>query len=320
MYLTLFDFEINHVPADKHQAPNGLSCWKCSPKDSEEEYLDTFIGSSKLISPHYPESPLLLLSTQYLLPATAPDFASELLTSLMSTIGSIPETAFGVFDSPTSMSTVCRVDIDEDDCEHDELVARIHRYSGFAFDPAFHNPENKHSSLIDHMLLKSTDSMTYTGHEFEHHNVKSWMWSEVSLGNEVCEVEIVSYGSEYMAGLREGVSPPVAHDPHMHPGVSYTPEHPMSRCDYDDIDYKHVRASNIATISHIHGRQEGEPEGLFDNLLCYLKDDILPNFKNAQEQRAFVKCVHSFIIHNGRLWKTEKNGRSPHLVITDKAR
>ena len=48
MYLSLFDFEINHVPAEKHLAPDGLSCRKQSIEDLEEEdaeaYLDKFFG------------------------------------------------------------------------------------------------------------------------------------------------------------------------------------------------------------------------------------------------------------------------------------
>jgi hypothetical protein len=50
MYLTLFKFEINHVPAEKHKAPDGLSRRRCSPEDSDSEdaetYLDNFIGTA----------------------------------------------------------------------------------------------------------------------------------------------------------------------------------------------------------------------------------------------------------------------------------
>ena len=126
------------------------------------------------------------------------------------------------------MSTVCGLSLDEDDDLHDDLVARIRRYNGFAFDPAFHDAEKPEGSLVDHSLLKSTDSTTYTGHEFEHRKVAMTTWVEVSLGEDIHEVEVTSYGYEYMSNLAEGKSLPILHDPHMHHGVSYMPDHPTS--------------------------------------------------------------------------------------------
>jgi hypothetical protein len=53
LYLSLFDFEVNHVSADKHIAPDGLSRRKRSLLDSDEEdaedYLNRFIGLSSLV-------------------------------------------------------------------------------------------------------------------------------------------------------------------------------------------------------------------------------------------------------------------------------
>ena len=114
-----------------------------------------------------------------------------------------------------------------------------------------------------------------------------------------------------MSGLAEGESPPVLHDLHMHPGMSYMPDHPTSRQCYKDVEYHHVNVRTIATISHIHRWQEGEPEGLWDTMLRYLKDNILPEFESPQWHRAFLKRSHNFITHNERLWKTEKRGHSP---------
>ena len=52
-YLLLFDFDMKHVKADNHKAPNGLSWQPRSAKDSDdddaEEFLDCFIGNSKWI-------------------------------------------------------------------------------------------------------------------------------------------------------------------------------------------------------------------------------------------------------------------------------
>jgi hypothetical protein len=59
---------------------------------------------------------------------------------------------------------------------------------------------------------------------------------EITLGNEAFEVEVTTYGYEYMSELREGESTPILHDPVMHSGVSYSPEHPTSRQNYEDVD------------------------------------------------------------------------------------
>ena len=189
-------------------------------------------------------------------------YTKEFLNSLMDSQRTIPETLFGEYNSPTSMSTMCSLTLDNDDDLHDDLVTCIRKYNGFSFDPAFHNAEKQEGSLIDHSLLKSTDSMTYTGHKFEHRKVATTTWVEVSLGEDIHEVEVTSYGYEYMSDLVEGESPPILHDPHMHHGVLYTPDHPMLRQNYEDIKYWDVDVVDITTISHVHGQQEGEPEGL----------------------------------------------------------
>ena len=182
------------------------------------------------------------------------------------------------------MSTVCGLSLDKDDDLHDDLVARIRKYNGFAFDPAFHDAEKPEGSLVDHSLLKSTDSTTYTGHKFEHQKVPTTTWVEVSIGEEIRGVEVTSYGYKYMSDLAEGESPPILHDPHMQPGISYMPDHPTSRWCYEDIEYQNLDIADIAMISHVHGRQEGEPDGLWVSMLHYLKDDILPEFESAQQR------------------------------------
>jgi hypothetical protein len=306
MYLSLFEFEINHVPAEKHLAPDGLSRRKHSPLDSDEEdaeeYLDKFIGCTDVMSTGHP-----FLSTSSI-------FSTELFSSLMETLRPLPEAVYGTYDTPTSMSTICGIELDEDDEEHDALVARIRKYNGFAFDPAFFDPERREGSLVDHSLLKSTDSTTYTGHEFEDRHTPYSFWTEVSLCDDVFKVEVTSYGYEYMTDLVDGEFPPVPHDPDMHPGISYSPDHPTSRRKYVDVD----PSGRIATISHIHGRQEGEPDGIWAQLLLYLKDGALPTeCDDSSLLRKFLKRARNFIVHDERLWKMEKKGGSPRLVITD---
>jgi hypothetical protein len=125
---------------------------------------------------------------------------------------------------------------------------------------------------LDHTLLKSTDSTTYTGHEFEHRKVPNPAQVEVMLDEETFEIEVIAYGYEYMAEIKDGEPQPLLHDPYMHPGASYWSNHPMSRRGYEDVD----RLGNIQTVTHEHERQEGEPEGIWEQILRYLKDDELP--------------------------------------------
>lgn len=51
-YLQLFDFELKHIPAEKHRAPDGLSRRRQSEEDSEESdgetQLDKFIGAARV--------------------------------------------------------------------------------------------------------------------------------------------------------------------------------------------------------------------------------------------------------------------------------
>ena len=286
MYLSLFEFEINHVPCEKHQAPDGLSYRKRSPEDSEEEnaeeYLDKFIGS---MTANEEDSPLLLLSTRYhLSPIKTPNFSMELCSSLMASICCIPDAPFGTYDSPTSMRTVCVMETNENNVWHDDTVREIQQYDRVSFDPAFHDCKRVVGSLFDHSLLKSTDLLTYTGHKFEYRNAPSWTWVEVELGGEICQLEVKSCGYEYMTGLKEGELPPLEHDPYMHPGMSCSLDRPSSQHNYSLIKHENVDEATIRMISHTHGKQEGEPEGLWNELLCSLKDGVLPISKTATEQ------------------------------------
>jgi hypothetical protein len=305
MYLTLSEFEVNHVPADKHQAPDSLSCRKPSPLDSEEsdaeDYLDKFIGSTRIEKTKD-------------LPGTHTASSTTPFPPMMPIPRSTPDTPYGTYDTHTSMSTISGIGLDEDNVEHNDLVAQIQRYNGFAFNPAYYDPNKRTGSLIDHTLLKSTDYTTYTGHEFEDRNMPWTTWTQVHLGDESFEVEITSYGYEYMSSLREGESPPDLHKTWMYSGVSYSCGHLTSRVRYEDVNAK----GEIKTISHICGHQESEPKGIWEQLFLYLKDGKLPaNCGDMNKRQKFLKRAGGFIVHDERLWKTEKKGRSPRLVITD---
>lgn len=56
LYISLFDFTLNHVPAQSHQGPDGLSRRKKAEDDSEdsdaEEFLDRYVGANVV---HWPK-------------------------------------------------------------------------------------------------------------------------------------------------------------------------------------------------------------------------------------------------------------------------
>jgi len=70
-YIALFDYEMHHVPAQSHAAVDGLSRWKHTPEDSEDEdaedFLDKFIASAHVETPLSFASFTNFLSSQSLL-------------------------------------------------------------------------------------------------------------------------------------------------------------------------------------------------------------------------------------------------------------
>ena len=62
-YIALFDYVMNHVPAQSHAGADGLSRRRRTPEDSEdedaEEYLDKFMGSGLLVSSPPPSFSLI---------------------------------------------------------------------------------------------------------------------------------------------------------------------------------------------------------------------------------------------------------------------
>lgn len=298
-YLSLFDFEICHVPAEKHKAPDGLSRRRRAPEDSGEEdaneYLDKIMGSAKAISPSSPSHSSF--DENFLSHPNTPDCLTDSVEILRISMRCTPVTPFGEYETSTVMATISILELDEEDDQHDAEIASIRKYRGFDFDPAWWNYDKTEGTLLTFSLLKSTDSTTYTGHEFEHCHVPTRKWVEIALGNETFNVEVVSYGYEYMTGLRTGESHPQDHDLTMLHYRSYSAQHPTARMGYEDVALKDE--SDIATISHVHGRKEGEQLGYWDDMLSYLKDNVSPFFATASEQRAFLKRSNNFIVHDG---------------------
>ena len=239
------------------------------------------MGSVSAINPD--ESPLFSLTVPYQLPPTdTPNFSTRVLETLQSIMRPMPRTPCGEYKTSTCMSAISILELDEDDDQNDPMVAKIRKYKGFDFEPARWDEDEVEGTLLTYSLLKSTDSTTYTGHEFEYRNVPTTTWVEVTLGEEMFSVEVTSYGYEYMTNLREGESLPFDHDQGMLHYVSYLAQFPTSRMKYEDVRLTSPR--DIATISHEHGQKEGECPGIWDDMLRYLKDNLLPTFASALER------------------------------------
>ena len=160
LYLSLFDFEVNHVSADKHTAPDGLSRRKRSPLDSNEEdvedYLDRFIGLSSLVG----ESPLHHLLTLVSRGTdTTYNYMPSFMEGIVDMLRSNPAIPFGDYTTATTIDTLSIPWLDDEDTQHDEQVTRIHEYNGFGYDPSLQDPTSLKGSLITHVLLKSYESL-----------------------------------------------------------------------------------------------------------------------------------------------------------------
>ena len=312
MYLSLFDFEVNHVAADKHQAPDGLSRRRRSNQDSDdedaEEYLDKFIGSVKGSCP-LPSFPLTCLSLTAL--------ATNCLDLIMSSFRPRLRVPYADFGSPTNMSTVSSFQFDEEDHLHNADVGAIYNYNGFGFDPSRLDLAQCKGNLLMWSLLKSTDSLSYTGHEFENRHTPTTTTVEFLLGEELIELETTTYGYEYMSRLCKGAPPVTFVNSYNTAGPIGAQECTDTRRNYEDVDPK----GHIACISHAYGTKDFESPEHWQEILAYLKDGIIPErCENLRERKKFLSRTRVFVFHDGRLWKLQRGGKTPRLVITDLVR
>jgi hypothetical protein len=179
------------------------------------------------------------------------------------------------------MSTVSSFQFDEEDDIHDANVAAIKQYNGFGFDPSRLDLAQVKGNLLMWSLLKSTDSLTYTGHEFENRHTPSTTTVECLLGEESVELEVVTYGYEYMSRLRKGAPPISTFDTICGAGHIDAMERTDTRQNYEDVDPN----GPIACISHAYGTADYESPELWQEILAYLKDGTEPGRCNTLKER-----------------------------------
>jgi len=206
------------------------------------------------------------------------------------------------------MSTITIPQFDEQDHLHDENVKSIHQYNGLGFDPTLSNLTQRNGSLIVASLLRSTDSLTYTSHEFENRHMPSYETVTVALGGEEFQIEITEYGYKYMLNLQEGAPAPTVFDSKRYSG-KISPHQWTDTChDYGDVDPN----GYIACISHTAGVRDFESPELWKEIHAYLKDGILPTrYKSTTEQKHFLSQTRPFLLHDECLWKLGNGGKPP---------
>jgi hypothetical protein len=310
MYLSLFDFEVKHVAADKHLAPDGLSRRRRSAEDSEDEdaniYLEKFMGNTTVNpsfrTPPFKPSEVLTIAIR------------ETFDSMVASRRPRPRVTFGDWVTPSILANINVPRFDDQDFLHDDNTKRIHRYDSRGFDPSYAISTQNKGGLISSSLLRSTDTLTYTGHEFENRKTPTCEIVGISLGEEEFTMEITTYGYEYMTGPIKGESLLMEPLSETCPGGSSLCVRYGTREDYENVD----PAGVIACISHTYGVKDLEPPELWREMKAYLKDGMLPSrCENQKERKLFLSRTRNFMVHDDRLWKIGSGGQCPRLVITD---
>jgi hypothetical protein len=311
MYLSLFDFEINHVPADKHHASDGLSRRRRAPEDSEDEdadeYLEKFMGFITLV--RGPSREILLTFSPRDQNHPSPAFSFTMPFRPM------PEVPFGDYSSPTTLSTLAVPWINQNDEVQGRAAFVTQHLAKLGQNPFSWDPKNADGTLLTRSLLSTIDPFYYTGHEFENRKVASFGVVKVLLGEEWFEMEVVTYGYEFMSGPKPGA-----------PTLSLFDENPAESTRFGYLmrtdtrkDYEEVSPDGyIACISHAFGTKDLDSSKMWDEIKTYLKDGLVPSWcVSLKEKQKFLGRARSFALHDDRIWKVETKGRSPRLVITD---
>ena len=324
LYLSLFDFQINHVPAISHQGPDGLSRRRQVPEDSDEsdaeEFLDKFLGFAS-VRPSFPSTsflngPFVSASFQNL-SLELRCLADPPLASFM-TSGVVED--MGIFGSFPFLH--CKMEIS----------------NWFAVDPAAFDPSicetagNNYGSIFRHSLLKFTDEFSYTSFEFFHRKKPVFRTYTYLLGSEIFDLKVTEYRQSFLSDVKSGEQQPTddfEFDPSLVQGCPTLHDHgwpsnpsyigpPNVRTD-TRWRYKEVVEDILSCASHRFGVKDREPPGFWEELKAYLIDNTaLPDrCSDPAEFKAFVRRSKSFVVYQDLLWRLGKKGMNPRRVITD---
>jgi len=313
-YFTLFDYVMNHVPAQSHAGIDGLSRQRCTPEDSEdedaEEYLDKFMGSALFISPP-PQSISLInfLSSESLNTFRPTCLDNNFFQDLLLTMQCTPRTPYALFRTTSIADDLSILSVED---PIPSLAAELRKIKQEHYNPS--EKECGKKSLVICSLLSIMDDFSYTGREFEHQKVCTPVLATCSLGEEVFTIELSCYRHSYMTALRPGMLRPSVTDNSTLPGI---PD-PVLRT--DNRDYEDVPPlTDVMCTTHSFGVKDKDLPEMWQEIITYLKSDILPTCcEDPTEHKSFIQKSKNYFLHDGDcLWKFEFKGKMPCLVIID---
>jgi len=314
-YIALFDYVMNHVPAQSHIGIDGLSQRKRVPKDTEdedaEEYLDKFMGSAPLISPPLVSISLTnFLSSESLHAFHPTRLDKNFFEDLLLTMRHTPQTSFASFHTTSIAEDLSILSVGN---PSPSLVTELHKIKQECFDPS--EKGNGDKSLVKQSLLSITDDFSYTGREFEHQKVCTPVIAKCSLGNEVFSMEIYCYKCSYMTSLKQGVPQLSTTDQSALPGIPDPTLRTDNRINYEDVP----SSTNVTCAVHAFGVKDKDSLEMWREIITYLKTDVMPSrCEDSMERKTFIRRTKNFFLHDGdRLWKIESKGKLPRLVVMD---
>ena len=314
-YIALFDYTMNHIPAQSHAGVDGLSRRRRASEDTEdedaEEYLDKFMGASFLNSPSL--SPLTLtnfISSESLHAFRPSRLDNNFFQDLLLTMRRTPNAPYASFRTTTIADDLSVLSVVDPAAS---IAAELQEIRQARNDPSLKNYSDK--SLVKYSLLAVTDDFSYTGFEFEHRKVCSPILAECSLGGEVFMIEISRYCRAYMSSLKSGAPQPTLTDLSALPGLPEATLRTDNRVNYEDVP----PLTDVTCATHSFGVKDRDSPGMWQEIIDYLKTDKMPDRCQDQALRkSFIRKTKNFFLHDGdRLWKIESNGKIPRLVITD---
>ena len=204
-YLSLFDFQINHIPAILHQGLDGLlqrqQTLADSNKSDTEEFLNKAIGVT-LACPLSPlpysnlhHGPFHTLSKHGLL-------QSNVFKCIHLEICSLPDPPLASFMLMTLVKDM--VIFDSFPFVHEEVILGTSFFSGNFehFDPSIRKMmKNKFGSIFHHSFLKFTDNFSFTSHDFFLHSVSVPTTLSFLFGDDVVELKVTDYHCVYQSHL-----------------------------------------------------------------------------------------------------------------------
>lgn len=194
LYIQLFDFDLVHIPSEKHKAPDGLSRRKPSPLDSDDEdaeaYLDAFIGSSRS---HTCSSAAHLSLRDFTIDSIT--LPTEFFTSWIDMLNSVTP-GIGV----TYQSASSALDLSYFITVPNKVNSTHVNTEGFANSDISPIRSTMPYSLFDRSLLSANLLQTFVGYDFFVRRVAMERLVECSLGEEDFSICITEYARSYVTG------------------------------------------------------------------------------------------------------------------------